>query len=456
LGALCKEVGYSRKGSQIQANKSITGLFDFRQVAGTQKMLATVDDSTSDDTQLFYKTSAGDWTEITGAETAWENKAGINVEMESFIGYCFFVGYGSTDGFLPSRTLTGTTFGTTNATSMPGAKYITRYRDRVYIANCDISGTGYPYRVYFSSIPTAGAITWTVAGDFIDVDFSEQIIGLNENWDRLVIFTEYSAYMYNQQEFKKTWDIGCSNNKTIKNAGQNMIWANRDGVWISVGGGYPQNIAGEVIDFFRNGSPLNFFAEIIDEEYILYVGTVTVNGVTYTNTELIFNIPTMTWRWKENYNNFTIFAGYNEDGKLRRYIGDTTGTVWDKGKYTDSTLISEDASISGSGQPIGSNFELAPIFLGDASFEKRIQNIYAFSERAGGLKLKYRVVDKNSRALTEYMELGELTQYVNSFEAMTEGGVLLQIAGSEYGSNPYWSFYGFALDLMKQSDIITE
>lgn len=454
LGALLKDVGYEIVDAQIEADKSITGLYNFRQSAATQKMLATVNDASDDDTQLFYKTGAGSWTEIVGAESAWANKADINVEMEGFIGYCFFVGHGDTDGFLPSRTLTGTTFGTTNATDMPGAKYITRYRDRVYIANCDITGTAYPYRVYFSSVPTAGTITWTPAGDFLDVDYGEQITGMGTNWDRLMAFTEYSAYAYNQSVFKKIWDVGCSNHRTIKNSGQYMIWANRDGVFLSTGGGYPENIGGDVIDFFRNGSPLEFFAELIDEEYILYVGNVTVGGVAYSNLELIFNIPTQTWRWRENYNQMTIFARYNESGKLRRYMGDTTGTVWNKGKYTDSTILSEDAVISGNGQPIGANFELAPVFLGDTSFKKRIKEIHAFAERAGGMKLKYRVVDRNSRALTEYKELGELTKYVNPFEVGAEGGVLLQVAGSEYGSNPYWSFFGFALDVEEQSKLI--
>lgn len=524
LGALLKDVGYARKGAQIQADKSITGLFNFRQSYGTQKMLATVNDADGDDdTQLFYYTNvdttvdvisasgqkvvsvtsttgfiAGDtviiakgtaneethvidtiqvgvsitttvnlanthavsvtveqsWTELTAAEAAWNAYENMNIEMESFIGYCFIVGHSNVDGFLPVRSLTGTTFGTTNTTSMPGAKYITRYRDRLYIANCDITGTPYPYRVYFSSVPVAGAITWDPAGDFIDVDYSEQITGISENWDKLLIFTEYSAYMYNQQEFKKSWDVGCSNHRTIKNSGQYMFWTNRDGVWLSVGGGYPQNVSGGVIDFFRNGSPLDFFAEVIDEEYILYVGNVTVNGISYSNTELIFNIPTQTWRWRENYNQMTIFARYNESGKLRRYMGDTTGTVWDKGKYTDDTILSEDATINGSGQPIGSNFELAPITLGDTSFTKRIKEIFAFAERAGGLKLKYRLIDRNSRALTKYMEMGELTQYVNSFEVRADGGVLLQIAGTEYGSNPYWSFFGLALDIEEQSKLV--
>ena len=121
--------------------------------------------------------------------------------MESFLEYCFFVGYDSTDSvFLPVGSLTGVTFSTTtNVTNMPQAKYIKRYRNRLYVANCKISAALYPYRVYFASVALGGgSLTWTVATDFIEVDYSEQITGIGENWDRLVIFTEYSAYLYDQ------------------------------------------------------------------------------------------------------------------------------------------------------------------------------------------------------------------------------------------------------------------
>ena len=110
LGAIIKDTGYVRVGAAaLEANKSILGLHNFRQNGSTQKMLATVDDATSDDTQLFFSTG-GNWTEVGAAETAWANFATMNVEMETFIEYCFFVGHGTTDGFLPVGSFTVTTF----------------------------------------------------------------------------------------------------------------------------------------------------------------------------------------------------------------------------------------------------------------------------------------------------------------------------------------------------------
>jgi len=440
IGSLTKDPGYVIKGSQIQDNKSVLGLYNFIQQPGTEKMLATIDDATSDDTQLFYSTG-GAWAEITDAETAWANKAAIYTEMESFIGYCFFVGYGATDGFLPVASLTGTTFSTsTNVTSMPQAKYIKRYRDRLYIANC-YSGASYPYRVYFSSVPTAGAITWTVATDFFEVDYSDQIMGIAENWDKLVVFTEKKTYMYDQTSWKKVWDYGCSNHRTIRNSGPYMIWANGDGVQISTGG-RPQNVGGEIMDFIKAGNPRNFFAEVIDEEYILHIGTVTVDGVTYTNCVKIFNIPLTAWRTREYTDAPTVFASYNSSGVQKLWFGTDDGQAMEKSKYTDTTVLSSDNGVS-----FGSNFELAPLHLNDLGNIKRLNQLIAYARRGNGLKLYARAVTSTHRVLTNYEPLGELTKFINSFEVDVEDAVLLQIAGSENSSNPFWEFYGFELDV---------
>lgn len=445
IGTLLKRCGYSQIGGTLEASNSITGLHNFRQTAAIQKMLATVNDATDDDTQLFYSTG-GSWTEITTAETAWANKANINVEMEDFLGYCFIVGWGSTDGFLPPLSLTGTTTSTsTNITSMPSAKYVKRYRDRLFVANCDISATAYPFRVYYSDLPIAGAIAWTVATNFFDVDYSEAITGLGENWDRLMVFTEYSAYMVTGVSplvKKKVWDIGCSNHRTIRNSGQYMIWANRDGVWMSAGGADPVNVSGRVKDFIDFSNMTNAFAEVVDEEYHIYLGSVTVNGVTYSNLTLILNIPSMTWRWHEYFDGFSIFGKFYSAGQDFLYMGATDGEVHQLGKYTDTTLVNTD-----DGQPIHSWFQTGAISFGTPAERKEIKKMFAYADKAQGLFLKARIVDANNQGVTEFKPLGELTKYINEFQVNPDKGNFIQIEGVENGSLEYWSLFGLTFDV---------
>ncbi|MBU2062275.1 MAG: hypothetical protein KKH44_10565, partial [Bacteroidetes bacterium] len=245
----------------------------------------------------------------------------------------------------------------------------------------------------------------------------------------------------------KVWATGCSNWRTIHNSGPYMFWANGDGVWISVGG-QPKNISGPIKELIDAGTPTNFFAAVVDEEYHLYLGNITVDGKAYVNVDATFNIATSTWRWRELGSAMTTFARKMTSGVQKLYMGGTA-YVWEKGKHTDSTLLNDD-----DGTAIKSFVEFAPINLKNFSLEKESNRLTAFANRAQGMKIYWRVIDNNSRKISDYKPLGELTKFVNEFGVNLKGGVLLQLAISESGSRPYWSFLGFDLDISPYSEII--
>ena len=445
IGIPTKRCGYALLGDVLQASKSITGLFNYRESSVVQTLLATINDATDDDTQLFAL-SGGTWSEITAAETAWANKANINVEMEHFLGECFFVGHGTTDGFISPRNyrLSTDTFGTNNTTGMPSAKFIKRYRDRLYIANTFIGGTATPFRMYYSTVPSSGAITWDTTNNYIDVDYNEAITGIGSNWDKMVLFTEYSAFFFTNPPIikKLAWDVGCSNHRTIRNIGQYMIWTSMDGVHMSQGGGYPVNISGRVKDFVQFVNTTNSFAEVVDEEYHLYIGAVTVNGISYANTTLIFNLATGTWRVHEYYDNMSVFAKYYINGQDFMMMGSTSGFVHQLGKYTDSTLVTTDNS-----QPIHSMFQTGALDFGHPSLKKMLNNLTVYSDRAQGLSLKARVIDANNQGVSHWQTLGELSSYITEFSIRPREGNFIQIEGVENGSNQYWSLLGMTYDV---------
>jgi len=449
-GVLMKDVGYSNASSNtLQSGKSITGLFNFRQSASVQKMLATVNNSGDTATQLFYlaaPSTNGAWTEITAAETAWSTYEDCLVEMEGFIGYCFFVGYDSTDNvFLPVASLTGTTFSTsTNVGSMPQAKYIKRYRDRLYIANC-YNAAAQPYRVYFSSVPSAGAITWTPASDFIDVDYSEEITGIAENWDRLVIFTEYSAYFYNQSEKKKMWDIGCSQNRSIQNAGDMIIWGNQDNIWASKGG-FPTPIGSDIQELVRQSTTSNWRSAVMDNEYYIYLGNTQANGLTYNKCLATYNIETGMWRWRELYGAMTEMALYKTSARTQLLMGSSDGWIYWKGKYSDSSSIvyGDYDSSAGTSNAIVSHFRTKAYDLGDPSIIKNISKVIAYAEQGMGLTLYYRLFNAKHEQLQEFQRIGTLNQLITIFN---EGiaGYFIQFEGREMSTNPSWKFYGLTM-----------
>ncbi len=436
LGTITKDTGYYLIGSALESGKNITGLYHFRQNASTSKILATCNDSGDSDMQLFYSTGSS-WTEITDAETAWSGLADAEVDMEGFIGYCFFVGYDPTNGFLPVASLTDTTFSTSdNVTDMPQAKFITRYRSRLYVANCKYSGTEYPYRVYYSDIPSGGSLSWSPSTNFFDVDFSEEITGLTANWGKLIAFTEYSAYSFDQYSRLKMWDIGCSNHNSIGIYGTYVVWANKDNIWMS-DSGFPTPIGNPIWELFKRSDSSQWRATVIDDEYHLYLGATKANGIDYNNCVVSYSFNTQMWRWRELGDAITKTAKVRLDGDDYLFLGTSQGEVMLKTKYTDTTPIYND-----NGAPIYAHFRTPIYDFDDPSTTVKINRLVAYMHDAQGVSLRYRLVDKNQEQLMPFQEIGELRQVVNDFQDLSLEGYFIQFEIKEYSDNYPFSFYG--------------
>lgn len=226
-----------------------------------------------------------------------------------------------------------------------------------------------------------------------------------------------------------------------------MFWGDYDGVWVSTGG-QPQNVSGDIASFYKAGDPRTYFAEIVDEQYFLYLGNVTVEGVSYSNLLAVFDISKSNWWFRELAQPITSLARYNESGRMRLYMGTAAGEVMYKGKYTDSTLLKSD-----NGADISSSFELAPFHLDTLDAYKKLNSIIAYADRPGGIKIYARVIDSTSRVATPYKPIGELTRYINVLDVEADDGVIIQIKGEETGQNAYWSFLGYVMDVQLSSII---
>jgi len=448
-GRLLKDTGYSKIGSVIESGKSFTGLHDFRQSPTVKRMLATINNSGNTALQLF-SSSGGAWTEITQAETDWLGYEDARVEMEDFIGHCFFVGYDAIDDvFLPNRTLTGSTFATTNTTSMPGAKLVKRYRNRLYLGNC-YNAAAQTYRVYFSSVPSAGTITWDTSLNFFDVDFSEQITGLESVWDRLFVFTEFSTYMYNQDENKKAWDVGCINNRTIQSYGTRLVFADASNIWYSENGANPQPMGNSILELLRNGlaNSASWSASIIDREYSIYLGNTSANGTSYANCLATFSFETGQWRWRELANAVAVVAKYtNSTGISFLWLGSTAGVVYQKSKYTDSVPVWGDDGVA-----VSAVWRTKAYDMGDPSIQKQVVGIMAYAETGQNMKLRYRVYDSNQEVVMPFTDAGAMQNIVQFFPANVKGH-FIQFEGREFSKLKGFSFDGFTIQVEKDTDM---
>lgn len=451
LGAIVQDPGYAVVNAAApESGKPVRAIYDFQQSTSVQKLLVTVNNSGDSATQLFYN-NAGTWTEITQAEVDW-TVADVDVDFETFIGYCFMVGVDANGNFIDTASLTGTTFSTsTNVTDAPQGKFIVRYLDRLYILNCKVGSTEYPYRAYRSSVPVAGAITWDTSGtseDFIDFDYGAAITGGVEAFDNLLVFTREKTFRYNQSVKKKLWGVGCVNHKTIAEAGGYLFFVSKEGVQYSASGEKPTNISGKIKDLIKNADVSVMRAAGTEEEYHLYLGTTSMGGIAYTNCLATLDVATSTWRWRELGHAMQALAKYEDsfDDRLIMATSESSGQVYNKSKWTDASPSWTDA-----GEAINAGFTLVLDHCGSPNVEKQPTRFTAWAAAAMGLKLEYRVLNDKTRHVdrekAKWNKIGELKNFMTVMDVNDgESGYFIQIKGKTKSTHRGFSFYGLMME----------
>jgi len=188
--------------------------------------------------------------------------------------------------------------GTTNAPITITPAYTAVFQDRVYVANGVTSNRS---RFWFSSLPSAGAITWDLTNDWVDVnpDDGDVITALENNGNRLLIFKTYSMYRwtFGQVEPDRLIGVGTQSQESVKTNFDVGItfFANPLGIYAYTTG-RPKLISRKIqkyIDGVSNWT--NVFGEVDRDHYYLSVGNITVDGRVYSNCVFVYNIPLDAW-----------------------------------------------------------------------------------------------------------------------------------------------------------------
>lgn len=442
LGELWQDTGYIIIGAAIHATQPILGLHQFTQTPAIKKILATTNDATGANTELWYSTGTT-FTQI-ASTSAWNGVPNARVEMADFNGYCFLVGYNGSS-FLTTASLQGTTFSTSaQVTGAPKGKYVVSYRSRVYIGNVN-DGAAKPYRVDFSSVPTAGNITWDPTLDFFDINQSSEVTGMGVNWDRLIVFSGDSAYMYDEESNRQIFFKGCVAHRTIQNVGAYMVWCAKDNIYVSVSGGREVPIGNDILQLYRNSAELAFIpdstklcASVTNNEYNLYLGATSANGVSYTNCLATYNFDRGMWRWRELANEPLSMAWTDLFFPNPIIFGDVTGDVFRKALPNNTSVFTDN------GTAIKSRFRTQPMDMGSPEVLKAVTQIIAYAQVPGNLKLSYRVFTKDSATISPFKDLGTMTQNIQYFNKRLDGH-FIQFQGEALSSVAPWIFWGFTL-----------
>ena len=328
VGALTKRKGYSRFASQPTADKTTYGLGQFNDMSGDTVEQLFVQNNAGDTQGVIYYNNGGTWTAAKSDDTASKKSRFI-----SFIDYVFR----ANGADVIASSANGSSWGTTNSPATITPKYGAVFQDRVYFANGNSSNRS---RFWFSSLPSSGSITWSTGTDWVDVnpDDGDQITGLENNGNRLLIFKNRALYRwtFGQVEADRLIGVGTSSSESIKTNLDVGItfFANPNGIY-AYSGGRPRLLSRKIDDIIKAVTDwTEVYAEVDEDHYYLSVGNISLEGRTYSNVVLCYHISLDAWTMYTTATPVRFMARLIESGVVENiYFGSTTGRTY---KFLDT------------------------------------------------------------------------------------------------------------------------
>lgn len=394
IGSLTKRLGYAQYASQPVANKTCNGLYQFVDTSSTKDTQLYSANVSGDATATIYYNNAGTWTNSKTGLTA--NK---KIRFFTFLDYVFYLNGADVMG--SSADPTAPTWGTTNCPATITPNFGAVFQDRCYAANGGVSTAS---RVWFSSLPS-GTITWTTASDYFDInpDDGDEITGLENNGNRLLIFKNRAMYRwtYGQTEPDRIIGVGTSSQESVKTNFDLGItfFANPRGIYAYTSG-RPKLISRKIQKFVDAVSDwTNVFGETDYDHYYLFVGNITVDGRTYSNTMLVYNISLDAWTIYTFNNQITWMARLMPTSPVEGiYFGATDGKTY---QFLSGT---SDATVGINGEIMTKEYLISfPEF-------SKLENIYVVSQQRVNTKVHYQLNRKG-----DFHPLNDLTDRFHKF-----------------------------------------
>ncbi len=405
IGALKKDGGYLRRGSDVESVTTVLGLTPFYYGSG-QKQIAVLGKAASADAYV-YNPSTDAW-----AAQGLSLTAGAKAEFSNYLDGVFMTNYSDSP-----RWFDGSTWSTsTNLTNAPKARYCQRYFNRMYFANLDVSGTAHPSRVALSSLPDESYhITWDMSEGYFDVSPKDgsPITGLGENYHRLLIYKENGIWRYDTNSlYVFPGAVGTTSQRSIANVLGWTIAYHPSGIYgvmedevVKLSRAVDDIIAGVL-----SSNVYNICAGAIDDVYYIYLGDVLNSsaGIDIKNCVLKLDVAKMKWtvgsfshtplifapyrydRTNITYNNASY--SYNSPGVFyngvgfaqeEMYFGDNTGKIYRFSK--EATTFA--------GEPIAASFETPNYYFAGQHRRGILQAIRFYVKQGRRLKLFYSLDD---------------------------------------------------------------
>lgn len=379
VGSLRVRPGVTAIGNQVQDGKVCLGLYNFRDSGsgGNNQQLAAFNNS-GDSASVIYYNNSGTWTATSGGTSFAASK---KFRFTTFLDYVFTVNTGY-DAPKSWNGDTSTAWGSTNLSSAPSGKLITVFNSRLYIG----ATSAHPDRVYKSSIPTAGAITWDTddtTGDWIDINPSDgmNLTAFANTGTLILFFKERAMYRWNGRatDANLIVDIGTTSQENVASRTGRVYFFNPYGIYVT-DGGYPVRISKPIHRWIAAIDPAYYteVSAVTDEDHCYFsIGDVTVDGVAYTNVVLKFTFSTQTWSVRAYAEQIRAFANFiDSTGAYRIMCGNDDGDVqtYNLGSTDDGT-------------PISYRVRTKKMDFGSYSFVKKFSDAFLFGNKLQGAEL---------------------------------------------------------------------
>jgi len=230
---------------------------------------------------------------------------------------------------------------TGSASGAPIGKYIEVFQNYVWIAG----NPTYPDRVYYSTKPLpeiTQTVTWStdpvtgVQWQDISPNDGQNITALKKYRTALLIFKQnriYKLYGIGNIDQDPQFTVGTYSQESVVETKAGLFFHHSSGFYQYNVYGIVQQISIPVQGFVL-AIPASAYTSVAgwldpDGDHVNWsVGTITVEGVTYTNMVLRYRISTQVWTHRSYPANQFICSGtYNNGTTLYNVVGDTAGHI---------------------------------------------------------------------------------------------------------------------------------
>ena len=224
--------------------------------------------------------------------------------------------------------------------------------------------------------------------------------GLASYQDTLIGFDEDNMYKWDPSS---TWSVklpgfGCVNDRTIQEVGGNLVWVNREAVYLYDGTNRPIDISRKIkdpvdgyglFDLIASANWGQLAAGSYDGKYYLSVGDLsTLSGApasAVTNAEFVFDIATGAWSLNSRDDEPMVYATFiNSSGAKNLYYGEKSATA----VYKMNTGTTDDDS-TGTAGAISSEVRTQEYTFGDPTIEYRVSAFYVKYKSGGNVVVTY-------------------------------------------------------------------